>query len=67
MTEGSSCEVQDPATALRVDSRVSSFPEGQRGLMAKGLRWSRKLPKDLAPHKWADHPQDVLDVVGPGF
>lgn len=35
--------------------------------MAKGLRWSRKLPKNLGPDRWADHPQDVLDVVGPGF
>lgn len=35
--------------------------------MAKGLGWSRKLPKDLAPDRWADHSQDVQDVVGPGF
>ena len=50
-----------------MDGGVSSFPEGQRGLMAKGLGWSRKLPKDLAPDRWADHSQDVQDVVGPGF
>ena len=35
--------------------------------MAKGLGWSRKLPKDPAPDRWADHPQDVPDGVGPGF
>lgn len=67
MTQGPSCEVQDPTTALGVDGGVLSFPEGQRGLMAKGLGWSRKLPKDLAPDRWADHPQDVPDGVGPGF